>query len=54
MKSILFIASLKNNDPKDWDNIYKLFWSSSDEEIISHSNELFKNYNNYIIEKSNL
>ena len=47
-------SSLKNNDPKDWDNIYKLFWSSSDEEIISHSNELFKNYNNYIIKKSNL
>ena len=46
--------SLKNNDATDWENIYKPYWSLNDEEIIRHSKAKFKDYDNFIIKKSNL
>ena len=47
-------SSLINNDPEKWETLYKFYWSYSDEEIIDKSKELFKEYSNYIIKKSEI
>ena len=50
----LLITTLKHNDPKKWERTYKAFWEYDDDEIIKNSKELFKNYQNYTINKSGL
>jgi hypothetical protein len=50
----LLMTTLKHNDPKKWERTYKAFWKYDDDEIIKNSKELFKNYQNYTINKSGL
>ena len=50
----LLMTTLKHNDPKKWERTYKSFLSYNDDEIIKNSKELFKNYQNYTINKSGL